>query len=80
MLDDFLCNITCEEYYNEEKEIMDTERVTMTYVFNDDGNTKKVEVSNSGDSVNLYDLCEMFQDFVESSGFSIDAMLKYFRE
>ena len=79
-MDDFLCDVTCEEYYNKEQEIMDTEKITMTYSFVDGSNTKKVEVSTGGESVSLYDLCEMFQDFVESSGFSVDAMLKYFKE
>ena len=57
------------------------ERVEFNYRFHDDegGNDKNVSLELRHESLNLPDICEMFEEFIRSAGFSVDGMLRYFR-
>ena len=57
------------------------ERVEFNYRFHDDegGSDKSVSLEMRRESLNLMDVCEMFEDFIQAAGFSVDGMLRYFR-
>lgn len=57
------------------------ERVEFNYRFHDDesGNKKNVSLEMQHESLNLMDVCEMFEEFIQSAGFSVYEMLRYFR-
>ena len=52
-----------------------------TYEFDDEefGHSKNVEIELAHEAVNLQDVCEMFEEFITSSGFSLDGVLRYFK-
>ena len=58
------------------------ERIKFIYEFNDDdfGHAKNVDTEISQESVNLSDVCEMFEEFISSAGYSVDGMLRHFRQ
>ena len=58
------------------------ERVKFNYEFEDEefGNRKNVEMEINHETLNLREVCDMFEDFITSAGFSLDGVLKYFRE
>ena len=59
------------------------EKIEMKYVFkNDDGIVKEVNMcaSDKDDSgVHSYEICEMFEEFMRSAGFSERNVVDYFR-
>lgn len=58
------------------------ERVKFSYGFEDEeyGHSKNVQLEIAHEALNLQDVCEMFEDFITSAGFSIDGVLNYFRK
>ena len=56
------------------------ERIKFTYEFDDEefGHSKNVEIELAHEAVHLRDVCEMFEEFITSSGFSLDGVLRYF--
>lgn len=58
------------------------ERVEFNYRFHDDegGSDKNVSLELRHENLNLTDVCEMFAEFIRSAGFSVDGMLRYFRD
>ena len=58
------------------------ERVKFSYGFEDEeyGHNKNVQLEIVQETLDLQDVCEMFEDFITSAGFSIDGVLRYFRK
>ena len=57
------------------------ERIKFTYEFDDEefGHSKNVEIELAHEAIHLRDVCEMFEEFITSSGFSLDGVLRYFK-
>lgn len=58
------------------------ERVKFTYEFDDEefGHAKEVNLEISHESIHLDDVCEMFEEFISSTGYSVDGLFRYFKE
>ena len=55
------------------------ECIEMKYCFNDNGEVKEVKLSNkSEDGVSCTEICDMFVDFMESAGYSLENVEEYF--
>jgi hypothetical protein len=64
-----------------EKRRAKMERIKFTYEFDDEefGHNKNVKLELANDAVHLRDICEMFEEFITSTGFSLDGVLRYFK-
>ena len=59
------------------------EYIEFRYVFNDDDGdvaTKEVRISKKDDAITSTDACEMFLDFMESAGYSVENVIEWFNE
>ena len=56
------------------------ERIKFTYEFDDEdfGHTKTVKLDLAQETIHLQDVCEMFAEFINSTGFSLDGVTRYF--
>ena len=57
------------------------ECIEMKYCFNDNGEVKEIKLCKKNeDGLHDYEVCEMFEDFMRSVGFSEENIVKYFQE
>lgn len=59
------------------------ERIEMRYVFEYDGEEKIVTIARrdkENEGIRCNDVCEMFEDFMDASGYAKQNVLNYFTE
>ena len=55
------------------------ESIEFVYTFEDEnGNTKRIIVNKHAEALQCTEVCEAFEDLINSAGFSMDNVLEYF--